>query len=179
MAKNVKKVPIIMQMEAVECGAASLAMILAYYKKYVPLEEVRIACNVSRDGSSAKYIILAAKHYGMEAKGYKMSLESLKQETAFPIIIHWNFNHFVVLCGFKGNKAVINDPAGGTILVGEEEFNQSYTGIVLKFSPGKSFECSGKPKSIISFICKRMKGNGSIMAVILLFGAVLSFLELW
>ena len=101
MKKNVKKVPVILQMEALECGAASLGMILAYYKKYIPLEQLRSDCNVSRDGSSAKYIILAAKHYGLEAKGSRMTLERIKQETEFPVIIHWNFNHFLVLCGFK------------------------------------------------------------------------------
>ena len=95
-------------MEAVECGAASLTMILAYYKKYIPLEKMRIECNVTRDGSSAKYIVKAAMHNGLEAKAYKMDPEQIRQREDFPMIIHWNFNHFVVLCGFDGEEAVIN-----------------------------------------------------------------------
>ena len=120
MKSTVKNVPVILQMEAVECGAASLAMILAYYKKYIPLEELRNRCNVSRDGSSAKYIMLAARSYGMEAKVFKMGTKSGRELKTFPAIIHWNFNHFVVLCGFKGDKAVINDPAEGKITVDAE-----------------------------------------------------------
>lgn len=139
MKNSVKKVPVILQMEALECGAASLAMILAYYKKYIPLEQLRSDCNVSRDGSTAKYINLAAKHHGLEAKGYRMSVEKIKEQTEFPMIIHWNFNHFVVLCGFKRNKAIINDPAGGRVSVDMEEFDRSFTGIALKFKPSENF----------------------------------------
>ena len=178
MKNIVKKVPVILQMEALECGAASLAMILAYYKKYVPLEQLRLDCNVSRDGSSAKYITLAARHYGLDAKGFKMSVEKLKNETNFPVIIHWEFNHFVVLCGFKKNKAVINDPAGGTVLVGMEEFDKSYTGIVLKFSPSENFVPSGKPKSVMSFVGKRLEGSGKVLTLILLMGIISSILSL-
>ena len=105
------KVPVVIQMEALECGAASLTMVLAYYNKWIPLEQVRADCGVSRDGSNAKNILKAARSYGLTAKGYRYEPDGLKQNGTFPCIIHWNFNHFVVLCGFKGNKAVINDPA--------------------------------------------------------------------
>lgn len=167
-----------MQMEALECGAASLAMILAYYKKYIPLEQLRRDCNVSRDGSTAKYINLAARHYGLNAKGYRMSVENLKKETDFPMIIHWNFNHFLVLCGFRGNKAVLNDPAGGTVTVEMEEFDRSYTGIALKFSPGENFQPSGHPKSVMTFVKKRLEGSAGPLALILTMGLVISFLAL-
>ncbi len=169
----VKKVPVILQMEALECGAASLAMILAYYKKYVPLEQLRSDCNVSRDGSTAKYINLAARHHGLEAKGYRKSVENLRSETEFPMIIHWNFNHFVVLCGFKGNKAVINDPAVGSVLIEMDEFDRSFTGVVLKFKPSKSFEPSGKPKSVMAFVKKSLRGSAGIMSFILMLGLVI------
>lgn len=178
MKHTVKKVPVILQMEALECGAASLSMILAYYKKFVPLEQLRMDCNVSRDGSTAKYINLAARHHGLEAKGYRMSVEKLKEDTAFPMIIHWNFNHFVVLCGFRGNKAIINDPAGGTVSVDMEEFNRSFTGVVLKFKPSEHFQPSGKPKSVISFVKKRIVGNTSVLALTILMGLVISMLAL-
>ena len=108
---GIAKVPVIMQMEALECGAASLAMVLAYYQKWIPLEVVRADCGVSRDGSNMKNVYLAAQSYGLEVHGYRMEVEALKKETSFPCIIHWNFNHFVVLDGFKGDKAVLNDPA--------------------------------------------------------------------
>ena len=108
------KVPVVMQMEALECGAASLTMILAYYGKWIPLEQVRADCGVSRDGSNAKNILIAARSYGLAAKGYRYEPEGLKENGKFPCIIHWNFNHFVVLDGFKGGKAYLNDPAKGS-----------------------------------------------------------------
>ena len=99
ITKGVAKVPVVMQMEALECGAASLAMILAYYGKWIPLEQVRFDCGVSRDGSSAKNVLKAARSYGLTAKGYRYEPEDLKKTGRFPCIIHWNFNHFVVLDG--------------------------------------------------------------------------------
>ena len=114
---GVAKVPVVMQMEALECGAASLAMVLAYYGKWVPLEQVRVDCGVSRDGSNARNILRAARSYGLVAKGYRYEPEALRKEGKFPCIIHWNFNHFVVLNGFRGKKAVLNDPAKGTYTV--------------------------------------------------------------
>jgi NHLM bacteriocin system ABC transporter peptidase/ATP-binding protein len=173
-----KKVPVILQMEALECGAASLAMILAYYKKYVPLEQLRSDCNVSRDGSTAKYINLAARHHGMQAKGYRLSLDKIKSETEFPMIIHWNFNHFVVLCGFKGGKAVINDPASGRVLVDMEEFDRSFTGIALKIKPSESFEPSGKPKSVMSFVKNSLRGSAGTLVFILTLGLIISVIGL-
>ena len=112
---TVKKVPVVIQMESVECGAASLDMILAYYGKWLPLEEVRTACGVSRDGSSAKSILRAARGYGLNAAGYKVEPEHL--EGMQPCIIHWNFEHFVVFRGFKRGKACLNDPAMGPVEV--------------------------------------------------------------
>ena len=117
MTHGVAKVPVVMQMEALECGAAALAMVMAYYDKWVPLEQVRLDCGVSRDGSSAKNILIAARSYGFEAQGYRCEVESLREEVALPCIIHWNFNHFVVLDGFKGRYAYINDPARGEVKV--------------------------------------------------------------
>lgn len=160
VTKGVAKVPVVMQMEALECGAASLTMILAYYGKWIPLEQVRADCGVSRDGSNAKNLLKAARSYGMTAKGYRYEPEQLKEKGKFPCIIHWNFNHFVVLCGFKGNKAVLNDPANGNYTVSMETFDNSFTGICLMFEPNEDFEPSGKPKSVLSFAKKRLVGAG-------------------
>ena len=127
---KVAKVPVIMQMEALECGAACLAMILAYYGKWLPLEQVRRDSGVSRDGSNARDLLLAARNYNMNAKILRAEPDQLRQADVFPCIIHWNFNHFVVLNGFSRGKAVINDPARGLVSIPEEEFDRSFTGIL-------------------------------------------------
>ena len=162
------KVPVVMQMEALECGAASLTMILAYYGKWIPLEQVRADCGVSRDGSNAKNILIAARSYGLAAKGYRYEPEGLKENGKFPCIIHWNFNHFVVLDGFKGGKAYINDPAKGSYSVPMEIFDKSFTGICLMFEPAESFEPGGAPKSILTFAKKRLKEAETAMVFVAL-----------
>ena len=162
--KGVAKVPVVMQMEALECGAASLTMILAYYGKWIPLEQVRADCGVSRDGSNAKNVLKAARSYGLVAKGYRYEPEDLKANGKFPCIIHWNFNHFLVLDGFKGNKAVLNDPAKGCYTVPMETFDKSFTGICLMFEPSETFEPGGKPKSVMEFARKKLKGAGVAVA---------------
>jgi NHLM bacteriocin system ABC transporter peptidase/ATP-binding protein len=160
---KVAKVPVILQLEALECGAASLAMVLAYYDKWVPLEQVRVDCGVSRDGSNAKNILLAARNYGMTAKGYRYEPESLKETGKFPCIIHWDFNHFVVLNGFEKNKAVINDPARGMVKVSMEEFDGSFTGICIMLEPAEGFVADGHQKSMRSFVEKQLKGSGAAL----------------
>ena len=162
------KVPVVMQMEALECGAASLTMILAYYGKWIPLEQVRADCGVSRDGSNAKNILKAARSYGLAAKGYRYEPEGLKENGKFPCIIHWNFNHFVVLDGFKGGKAYLNDPAKGNYSVPMEIFDKSFTGICLMFEPAESFEPGGAPKSILTFAKKRLKEAKTAMVFVAL-----------
>lgn len=164
ITKGACKVPVIMQMEALECGAASLAMILAYYGKWIPLEQVRSDCGVSRDGSNAKNVLKAARSYGLIAKGYRYDVEDLVQNGKFPCIIHWNFNHFIVLDGFKGNKAVLNDPAKGCYTVPMETFDQGFTGICLMFEPSETFEPSGKPKSMIAFALSKLKDTKTAIA---------------
>ena len=176
ITKGVAKVPVIMQMEVLECGAASLAMVLAYYEKWIPLEQVREDCGVSRDGSNAKNVLKAARSYGLIAKGYRYEPEDLKENGKFPCIIHWNFNHFVVLNGFKGDKAVLNDPAKGTYTVSKETFDRSFTGICLMFEPSEEFEPSGKQKSMLSFAKKRLSGAGVAIAFVMLTTVISSLL---
>ena len=168
LANKVAKVPVILQLEALECGAASLDMILAYFGKRVPLEQVRLDCGVSRDGSNAKNILVAARNYGLNAKGYRYEPLTLKQNGTFPCIIHWNFNHFVVLDGFKKDKAIINDPEKGKVEISMEEFDNSFTGICLQFSPSDNFIQDGEKKSMLSFVHERLKGErGTIIFVTL------------
>lgn len=158
--KNSKRVktPTIYQMEATECGAASLSMVFGYYGKFLPLEQMRIETGVSRDGCNAKNILRAARKFGLEAKGYKKSLESLL-ECPGPCIIHWNFNHFVVWEGVEGKYAYINDPAMGRRKLTIEEVDDCYTGITLVFSVTDEFEKSKRKRTLFSFIKKRLKGQ--------------------
>jgi len=158
-----------MQMEALECGAASLCMILAYYGKWLPLEQVRADCGVSRDGSSAKNVLKAARAYGLKASGYRMEPSALR-DIVLPAIIHWNFNHFVVLNGFKKDKAVLNDPARGTVEVPLDEFDKSFTGIVLRFEKTEGFVAEGKPKSVWGFAKMRLRGTSAAFAFVILTG---------
>jgi len=175
MASAVRKVPVILQMEALECGAASLAMIFAYYKKFIPLERLRLECSVSRDGCNAKNILVAARHNGMIAKGFSYNdIDALKEEIDFPAIIHWNFNHFVVLCGFRGDNAILADPAAGIRKVEMEEFKKSFTGIVLTFEPGEKFVADGEKQSVLKFIIKRLTGAAASLAFIVIVGFLLS-----
>jgi len=170
---KVTKVPVIMQMEALECGAACLCMILAYYGKWLPLEQVRADCGVSRDGSSAKNVLMAARTYGLEAQGYRAEPEML-HEIKLPVIIHWNFNHFVVLNGFTKKGAVINDPGRGTVVVPLDEFDRAFTGIVLQFEPSPQFVAEGKPKSVIAFAAKRLEGTFSAFVFVILTGILIA-----
>ncbi len=155
---KVVKVPVVMQMEALECGAACLAMILAYHGRWVPLEQIRSDCGISRDGSNARNILRAARAYGLDAVGYRFETEDIKK-AEFPVIIHWNFNHFVVLDGFKKECAVLNDPGRGTVEIPMEEFEKAFTGIALQFKKTESFIPGGKPRSVAAFARERLKGT--------------------
>ena len=168
ITKGVAKVPVVMQLEALECGAAALAMVMAYYNKWVPLEQVRLDCGVSRDGSNAKNVLIASRHYGFDTDAYRMSAEAIRDEGEYPCIIHWNLNHFVVLNGFRGNTAYINDPARGTVKVPWEEFDRSFTGICIIPVPSEDFKPEGKPKSTITFARKRLKGAGAAVVFVML-----------
>ena len=168
VTKGRVRVPVIMQMEALECGAASLAMVMAYYGKWVPLEQVRLDCGVSRDGSNARNMLVAARSYGFEAQGFRCETAALRDGIELPCIIHWNFNHFVVLDGFRGNYAWINDPARGEVKVPLEEFDRAFTGVCLQIVPGEDFEPSGKRKSTLAFARSRLKGAGAAVAFVLL-----------
>lgn len=174
--KGVAKVPVIMQMEALECGAASLAMILAYYGKWIPLEQVRRDYGVSRDGSNAKNVLLAARKYGLQADAYRYEPETLREKGSFPCIIHWNFNHFVVCDGFKGDKVYLNDPAKGAYAVPLEEFDKAFTGICMQLQPSETFEPSGKKPSVMEFAKKRMVGTGSAVVFIMMSTIIVSLL---
>jgi len=173
---KIAKVPVVMQMEALECGAACLTMILSYYDKWIPLEQVRSDCGVSRDGSNARNILKAARNYGLIAKGYRMEPEVLREQGTFPCIVHWDFNHFVVVDGFKGDKVYLNDPARGNYVSSMKDFDEAFTGVCIMFEPGEDFEPSGEKKSMIKYAKKRLVGCGFAIAFVFLSTLVSSFL---
>jgi NHLM bacteriocin system ABC transporter peptidase/ATP-binding protein len=164
-----------MQMEALECGAACLAMILAYYRKWVSLAQARYDCGVSRDGSNALNLLKAARAYGLTAKGYRYSVDDLKREATYPCVLHWNFNHFVVLNGFQGGQVLLNDPARGTARITEQELDSAYTGICLTFQPEPGFEPSGQPESVVEFARKNLAGASKLILFVMLTYLLASF----
>ncbi|MBR6274897.1 MAG: ATP-binding cassette domain-containing protein [Lachnospiraceae bacterium] len=151
------RVPVIMQMEAMECGAACLNMILAYYGKWVTLETLREECGVSRDGQKLSMVVKAAEHHGLSYEARRFRPESIYQKATFPCMIHWRGVHFVVLCGVKGDKVYINDPALGNVVRSKKEFEENYSGMCVMFSPSDSFVPSGKKPGTLSYIIKRLK----------------------
>ncbi len=174
--KNVARVPFIMQMEALECGAACLAMVLAYYGKWVPLEQVRRDCGVSRDGSNGRSILLAARSYGLTAKGYRYEPDYLRDNGTFPCIVHWEFNHFVVVAGFKKDRVFLNDPAKGTYTVSMEEFDEKFTGICMMFEPSDTFSADGKRRSTLDFAKTRLSGCGAAIAFVVVTSVITSLM---
>lgn len=163
------RTPTVLQMEAVECGAASLGMILGYYGRHVPLEELRVACGVTRDGSSAGSVLRAARSYGLDANGFKYEIDELR-DVAPPFVIFWKFYHFVVVEGFTKDGAMLNDPAGGRRTVDWDEFDRAYTGICLTFAPGPDFARSNEMPATASILRTQLSDSWGAVAFIVLAG---------
>ena len=170
------KVPVVMQMEALECGAASLCMVLAYYDKWIPLEQMRKDCGVSRDGSKMGNLMKAANRYGMTTKFYSWTTEHLRENGEFPCILYWGFNHFVVCDGFRGDKVWLNDPAKGEVQVPLDQFNENFTGICMMLKPGEDFQPEGAPVSMLKYAGKKLKESGSTVFFVGLTTAIISLL---
>ncbi|MCR4907835.1 MAG: NHLP family bacteriocin export ABC transporter peptidase/permease/ATPase subunit [Lachnospiraceae bacterium] len=172
MSKSYAKTPTVFQMESTECGAASLTMVMGYFGKFMPLEQMRIETGVSRDGCNAMNIMLAAQKLGMETHGYRKDLDGLFKMPV-PAIIHWNFNHFVVWEGRKGKYCYINDPAMGRRKLTVQDIDESYTGIVMTFKPVEGFEKSKKESTLLTFVTDRLKGQMGALAALIITGLFL------
>ena len=166
------RVPQILQLEAVECGAASLVMVLAYFGRWVTLEQARIDCGVSRDGSKASNILTAARRYGMVAKGYRKEVDTLV-DLPMPLIVHWNFNHFLVLEGIDGDRVFLTDPAAGSRVVDLAEFGEAFTGVAISLRPAPEFARGGNPPQLLKSILGRLAGTESALILIGLLAATL------
>ena len=166
------RTPTVLQMEATECGAASLAMVLAYHGRQVSLEELRVACGVTRDGSNAPGIMKAARTYGLVARGFRKEPEGLG-ELPLPLIAFWNFNHFLVIDGFDDAGAHLNDPERGRWHASTAEFDGSFTGVVMSFEPGPDFTAGGRPPSPISRLRRRAGAVRSSLLYLMIAGLAL------
>ncbi len=174
IVKKYAKTPTIFQMEATECGAASLSMIFAYWGKHIPLEQMRIETGVSRDGCNGGNLMRTAKKYGLECHGYRKELKDLLQ-LPVPSIIHWNFNHFVVFEGIRGKHAYLNDPAVGRRRLTMEELDEGFTGVVLVFKPTPSFQKEKEKRTMASFIAKRSSHVVGVLLKLIYVGLLLVF----
>ena len=163
------KVPTVLQMEATECGAASLAMILAYYGRWLPLEFLRQECGVTRDGSNADNLLKAARRQGCVAKAFAGRSEVLRKKE-FPLILFWEFNHFLVLEGFQGDTVFLNDPAMGRRTVTWDEFLTSYTGVYMKITPSENFKPEGEPYSIVKTVAAKLREDKWALIFLMVLG---------
>ena len=168
----------VMQMENMECGAASLAMVLAYYGKWVPLSTLRESCGISRDGVRMSTIAKTARTLGLEAQGYRYEPDEFFENMSFPCIVHWNFTHFVVVCGRRGRTVYLNDPACGKVRISMEEFDEAFTGLCIRFQPGKDFVPSGHQRSVFSYLRENLAEAKQTLAFVTLATLIVSMTAL-
>ena len=167
------RTPLMLQQEETECGAVSLGIVLAHFGRWVSLEELRNACAVNRDGCDAADIARAARGYGLEIQGWRKEPEQLR-EMELPLILFWEFSHFLVLEGFRGRDFLVNDPANGHRLIDEEEFDNGFTGVALSFRRGPDFQNGGVRPGILTRLWPWLRDAIGPLAFALCCGLLLS-----
>ena len=167
-----RSVPTILQMETTECGAACLGMILAYFGRWAPLEELRVRCGVSRDGSKAVNMLRAAREYGLQANGFRRDPQRLF-DLPFPMVVFWQFNHFIVLEGVRRKVVYVNDPAEGPRRLSWQEFDEGFTGVCLAFVPGPDFQRAGSAPSVARGLLARLGDSWTPLGFVVLATLVL------
>ncbi len=170
--------PLLLQMEATECGAASLGIVLAHHGRWIPLSELRAECGVSRDGSKASSLVKVARRHGLDARGFKKSVEALRALPP-PFVVFWQFNHFLVVDGFEGDRVHLNDPAFGHRTVPIEAFDRDFTGVTLVMTPGPEFERTGAPPSVLRGLLARLRGSEAAVGFVILAALLLALSGAW
>ena len=180
MKKKIIRTPMMLQMEASECGAAALVIVLGYYGGYKPLDELRQICNITRNGSNAAYVLMGAETLGLQGTGFTYSPEELVKQKA-PIILHWGFNHFLVYEGYDEVKkqVYLNDPARGHRKVSWQEFEENYTGIALVLRPGKNFQKQQRPPGAWRILLKELLLEKKALYFVLSLGLCLSIVNIY
>ena len=174
-SKGVVKVPVVLQMEELEGGAACLGMVLGYHRKWVGLDQLRVACGISRDGIQLESIERAAESYGLDCRAESLPFEELRERTELPVIILWNKTQYVVFCGSDRKGICINHPAKGKEHVSEDEFRKQYAGTCLLLSPGEKFEAGGKKRGIVDHLRSALKAHGSIVRLVMITSVLATF----
>ena len=169
--------PLLLQTHATECGAASLGSVLAYFGRWVTLIELRGKCEVSRDGTTAAGIVRAARSYGLECKGLNVHIRQLK-DLSLPLILFWEFNHFLILEGYDQKSYYLNDPATGRRKLTAEEFTSSFSGIVLQFKPGPEFQRGGVHPNLLEHILSWLRDSWGALTYAFGCGLMLAMLAL-
>ncbi len=176
-AKQRATTPLLLQTHTTECGAACLGSILAYFGRWVPLTELRDKCEVNRDGSTAASIARAARHYGLECKGRSAHVHQLRN-LPLPLILFWEFSHFLILEGFDRNHFYLNDPATGRRKLSAEEFGSGFSGVALQLNPGPEFRRGGIHPNLLRHIPLWLRGSWGALAYALGCGLMLAVLAL-
>ncbi len=154
-------------MEELEGGAACLGMVLGYHRKWVGLDQLRIACELSRDGIQLSSIERAAKGYGLDCRTEALTFEQLREKAELPAIVQWNESQYVVLCGFDGKGACVNHPGMGKTHISEDEFRRSYSGTCLLLSPGKEFVADGRKRGAIDHLRSALRDHKKTVVLVM------------
>ena len=172
------KIPITIQMQPGENGAAALCMILGYYKKYVSLQEMRESCSTSRNGLSPEKFLDAAERYGLVGEMLEIDAEELKNQE-LPLIIVWKKKYYAIIESVHGDLVKVVDPAKGEYKLEFKKLKELYRGKAIALRPGPGFEPGGEKESLCHLLSGRIANIRSVLAALLIFSVICIGLDLW